>query len=151
MARKYSRKKGKSGSKRPVKREIKKWNFHSPKEVEQLVVKLAKTGKHEALIGLLLRDNYGIPDVKAITGKRIGKILKESKLEGKLPSDLQFLIKKDIMLMRHFDHNKKDMTVKRGLQLTISKINRLAKYYKKNGKLSTDWEYNRDKAKLLIE
>ncbi len=151
MARMHSRKKGKSGSKRPIEREIKKWNIHSRKELEQLVVKLAKIGKKEAQIGLVLRDNYGIPDVKAITGRKILRILKENNLQGKIPSDLQFLIKKDIRLVKHVETHKKDMTVKRGQQLTLSKINRLAKYYKDIGVLPVDWAYDRSKAKLLIE
>lgn len=151
MARIHSRKKGKSSSHRPLIREKKKWNRYSGKEVEQLIVKLAKTGKKEAIIGLVLRDNYGIPDIKTITGKRLSKILGENKLQGKIPDDLQFLIKKDIRLMKHFDTHKKDMTIKRGLGLTLSKINRLAKYYKNSGRLSEDWKYERSKAKLLVE
>ena len=65
----HSGKKGRSGSKNYLKRKNKVWNIHSKQEVEQLVIKLAKTGKKEALIGIILRDNYGIPDVQTITGK----------------------------------------------------------------------------------
>mgnify|MGYP001603794025 CR=1 FL=1 len=151
MARMHSRKKGKSGSKNLIKRKNKLWNIHSKQEVEQLAIKLAKTGKKEALIGIILRDSYGIPDVKTITGKKIGQILVENKLQGKIPTDLQFLILKDINLVKHFGVHKKDMSVKRGLQLTISKINRLAKYYVGKGKLPADWKYDRSKAKLLVE
>ena len=151
MAKMHSRKRGTSGSKNSLKGIKKSWNVHASKEVEQLVVKLAKTDKKEALIGLTLRDSYGIPSVKSITGKNITSILKEHALQGKLPSDLQFLILKDIRLMKHFTTHKKDMAVKRGVQLTASKINRLAHYYVKNGTLSSDWKYDRTKAKLLIE
>lgn len=147
----YSRKKGKSGSKKPIKKTKKSWNLYSAKEVEQLVMKLAKNGLSASMIGLTLRDSYGIPDVTVLTNKRIGTILEENKLSRKLPDDILALIKKDIRLVKHNEINKNDMTVKRGLQLTISKINRLAKYYKRTGRLPDDWKYDRSKAKLLIE
>ena len=68
----------------------------------------------------------------------------------KLPDDLTYLIKKAITLMKHLDNFKKDQTVKRGLTLTESKINRLSKYYKKTNKLAKDWKYERSKAKMFI-
>ena len=151
MARMHSRKKGQSGSNPPLKKEIKKWNIHSSQEAEQLVVKIAKTGKQAAMIGTILRDSYGIPDVQILTGKKITAILHEHHIQEKIPTDLQFLIKNDIRLMKHVETHKKDMTVKRGLQLTLSKIHRLSKYYIRTKKLPSDWKYDRSKAKLLIE
>ena len=71
MARLYSRKKGKSGSKRPVQRIKPLWVTYDEKTIEQLVVKLAKTGKTTSQIGIELRDVYGIPDVQAVTKKSI--------------------------------------------------------------------------------
>lgn len=147
----HSRKRGKSGSKRPVKREKRSWVRYSAKEVEQLTVKLAKQGLSVSQIGIRLRDSYGIPDVKAITNKKISKILKENELLPKIPEDLSALIIKDIKLMKHREVHKKDKTVKRGIELTESKIRRLAKYYKSRGILPKDWNYDRTKAKLLVE
>ena len=88
MARMYSRKKGKSGSKKPL--EIKKhsWIAYGPKEVEMLIAKLAKEGKNSSQIGLMLRDVYGIPDVRSITKKTITQTLKEKNLVGEIPEDL---------------------------------------------------------------
>ena len=151
MAKMHSRKRGRSSSKNPLKTIPKGWNVHGSKEAEQLVIKLAKTGKRESIIGLILRDNYGIPSVKAITKKSIGNILHEHKIETKLPDDLHFLIMKDIRLMKHVEHHKKDMSVKRGSQLTFSKIKRLSSYSIKTSQLPSDWKYDRTKAKLLIE
>ena len=116
-----------------------------------MVVKLAKTGKSAALIGLILRDTYGIPSVKTLTGKKIQVILEKNKLVHALPDDIQNLIRKDIQLAKHALTHKKDMTVKRGLQLTLSKINRLSKYYKNTGRLPKEWKYDRTKAKTLLE
>lgn len=151
MARMYSRRKGKAGSKKPVKKVKPVWIRYTVKEIEQLVVKLAKAGKTPSEIGVILRDTYGVPDVKTLTKKKISKILDENKVNPKLPSDLVALIQKDIAIMKHVDENKRDMTARRGLSLTESKIRRLTKYYKRVGKLQKDWVYDRSKAKLLIE
>ncbi len=151
MARLYSRKKGKSGSKRPSPRVKPVWVTYDEKTVEQLVVKLAKTGKTASVIGIELRDMYGIPDVKAITKKSIVALLREHNLQGKLPDDLKALIKTDIALMKHLETNKKDMPAQRGLRLSESKIGRLVKYYKRTAVLVSDWKYDRSKAKILIE
>jgi len=151
MARMHSRKKGKSGSKKPVKQTKPVWLRYGSKETEQLVIKLAKAGKTSSEIGIILRDSYGIPSVSVITNKKIMKILEENNLTQKLPFDLLSLIKKEISIMKHMDANKKDMTAKRGLQLTDSKIRRIVKYYKRIGKLSADWKYDKKNAKLLLE
>lgn len=146
----HSRKKGSSGSTKPAKMEKKLWTRYSAKEVEQLVLKISKQGFNPSMIGMILRDSYGIPDIKTLTKKKITKILEENKITLKLPEDIQNLIKKDIKLMKHFENNKHDMTVKRGLKLTESKIGRLAKYYKRVGKLPVNWKYEKAKAKLLV-
>lgn len=151
MARMYSRKKGKSGSKKPVKKTKPVWLRYGSKETEQLVIKLAKAGKSASEIGIILRDSYGIPSVRAITKKKISQILAENKLTPKLPYDLLSLIKKEIMIMKHVDSNGKDMTARKGLIITDSKIRRLVKYYKRVGKLPADWSYDKKNAKLLLE
>ena len=127
----HSRDKGKSGSNKPITKKVPSWVTHKTKEVEKLVVKLAKEGNSTAKIGLYLRDSYGIPSVKDILGKGVSKVLKENNLSGELPEDLLNLINKLVMIKKHFKENKQDKTAKRGTQLTESKINRLIKYYKK--------------------
>ena len=151
MARIYSRRKGKSGSTRPFKRQKPSWVRYEAKEVETLVTKYGKAGKTAAEIGLLLRDAYGIPDVKAITGKRIQAILHSHGLSGKVPSDLRALIQRDVEVMKHMESNKHDVVAKRGMQLTESKIHRLITYYKRTGLLPADFVYARDKAKAYVD
>ena len=73
MARMHSRKKGKSGSKKPLKKVKKVWLRYSDKEVEQLIIKLAKQGNTQSKIGIMLRDTYGVPDVKIILNKKLFK------------------------------------------------------------------------------
>ncbi len=150
MARMHSRDRGKSGSTKPSTKSKKAWVRYSAKEVESLVLKLAKSGNSTSKIGLILRDVYGIPSVSLITKKKISKILKDNNLLPELPDDLKNLIKKEINLIKHFESNKKDVSAKRGLILTESKIKRLSKYYKSTGKLPADWVYDRNKIKLLI-
>ena len=83
--------------------------------------------------------------------KKINQILKDHKLPSKLPEDLKALIIKEIRLTKHLELNRKDFTVKRGQQITESKIKKLAKYYINTKVLPADWKYDRAKAKLLIE
>ena len=151
MARMHSKKKGKSGSTKPVRKVSPSWLKYKPFEVEKLVEKLAKEGESSAKIGIILRDSYGIPSVKSITNKKINKILKENNLLPKIPEDLKNLMKRTLTLIKHLEKNKKDEVAKRGLQLTESKIRRLVKYYKKNKLLSKDWKYSRDKINLLLK
>lgn len=151
MARMYSRKRGKSKSARPSKAVIRPWLRYKAEEIDRLLVKLYKSGNPVSVIGMILRDTYGIPSVRFITKKRIVKILIENGLKPKLPEDMTSLIKKDIRLVKHLDNNKKDMTVWRGLIITESKINKLAKYYKRERVLPEDWKFDRKTAKLLIE
>ncbi|MBN1792620.1 30S ribosomal protein S15 [Candidatus Woesearchaeota archaeon] len=151
MARKYSGARGQSGSTRPSKRVAPGWIQHKTKEIELLVVKLAKEGKSASMIGLQLRDTYGIPDVKAATGKSISKILADKKLSKDIPEDLMSLIRKAVLVRKHIGENKQDMTAKRGLQLTESKIKKLIKYYKTIGRLPLSWKYDPERIKLVVE
>ena len=151
MARMHSRRKGKSGSKKPSKQKRVTWITHQPKEVESLVVKLAKTGKTPSQIGLELRDTYGVPSVRQYANRKMAKILDDNGIKTKLPEDISALIRKEINILKHLEKNRKDMPTRRGLLLTESKIKRLVKYYKRVGKLSSDWQYNRENIKLLLE
>lgn len=146
----HSRKKGKSGSTKSPRRTKPSWVRYSIKETEQLIIKLAKGKKNLSDIGMILRDTYGVPDVKVLTKKSINKILKENDLLPKLPNDLVALIKKDIALTKHLESNKKDEVAKRGQQLTESKIKRISKYYKRKKILPENWKFNRADARLLI-
>ncbi|MBI5392121.1 30S ribosomal protein S15 [Candidatus Woesearchaeota archaeon] len=149
MARMYSGKRGKAGSKKPAKDKPLSWITYTPQEVEQLIIKLAKAEKAQSQIGTILRDSYGIPDVQKITQKKIGTILKEHKVNPELPEDLTSLIKRQTLLTRHIEKNKNDMTSRRGLLLTNSKIHRLTKYYQRKGVLPKGWTYTTEEAKYL--
>ncbi|MBD3209300.1 30S ribosomal protein S15 [Candidatus Woesearchaeota archaeon] len=151
MARMHSRDKGRSGSTQPSKKSSPTWLQYKPKEVELLIVKYAKEGKSPSQIGTYLRDEYGIPDVKLVTGKSVSSVLRDKKLLGDIPEDLMALIRKAILLRKHLGVNHKDQPGRRGLRLTESKIMRLAKYYKGTGRLPASWKYDPEKVKLTVE
>lgn len=152
MARIHARRKGKSGSKHPVTRkEHPKWSALNPREVELHVIELAKQGKSTSEIGMILRDQYAVPDVKIATGKSILKILENNNLKPDIPEDLRNLISRALTIKKHLDSNKKDLKNKRNLQLTESKIRRLVKYYKRKKVLPETWKYNLEQAKIMFE
>ena len=147
----YSRNKGKSGSSKPLVDKKLTWMSYKKKEIEMLVAKLAKEGKTSSQIGLFLRDTYGIPDVKKITGESITQIMEKKNLAPKLPEDLLALMKKSVAVQKHFENNKKDMSSKRGVQLTDAKTRRLINYYKKTNKLPADFKYDPTKLRMYVE
>lgn len=150
MARMYSRKRGKSGSHKPS-GEKAAWVTHKPAEIEEIVVKLAKSGKSNAEIGTILRDQYGVPSIRAGTGKKALQILRDKDIAPSLPDEMLSLLKRAVKLRAHLEGNKHDRYSKRGLELTESKIRRLAKYYKRGRELPADWKYDPEKAKLLVK
>ncbi len=150
MARMYSRKRGKSGSKKPAERKM-PWVKYKPAEVEEIIVKLAKKGLGSAEIGLILRDQYGLPSVRDYSKVRIARVMKKHEVYPPLPEDMFNLIKRAVALRNHMSKNRHDYTSKRGLALTESKIRRLARYYKNRKLLSHDWKYDPEKARLLVK
>ncbi|MEM1767224.1 MAG: 30S ribosomal protein S15 [Candidatus Bathyarchaeia archaeon] len=133
--------KGKSHSTRPISKRPPSWCKYQPEEVEALVIKLAREGHPPSRIGTILRDQYGIPLVKPITGKSITKILEEAGLKPLIPEDLENLIRKATRLLTHLEKHRKDLHNKRALQLVEAKIHRLSEYYKQKGVLPPEWKY----------
>ena len=149
MARMHARRRGKSGSKRVYRDKPPEWVEMTAEEVEKKVVELFNEGYEPSQIGMVLRDRYGIPSVRQITGKKITKILKEHGIEIKYPEDLKALIKKALKLRKHLAVHRKDYHNMRGLQLIEAKIWRLSNYYKEKGVLPPNWKY--DPERLSIE
>ena len=127
------------------------WVTLNATEVEDLITKMAKDGFVSARIGLMLRDQYGVPDVKLLTGKCITEIMKEKGVAPALPEDLSSLMRRAIALNVHLKENRGDHSNRRGLQLIESKIRRLEHYYKDNGVLPADWKYSLKTAELMLK
>ena len=154
MARMYARRRGKSGSRRPLsswhRETAPEWTDLTTKEVEKKVVELYERGHSTSEIGITLRDSHGVPSVAQVTGKKITGILKEKGIAGEIPEDLMNLMRKAMGLRKHLEVNKKDVHNKRALQLTESKVRRLAKYYRKEHVLPEEWKYKPDIAEFVI-
>jgi len=147
----HARRKGKSGSTRPIWRKTPEWVPYSSEEIENLVLEKAKEGLGSAQIGLILRDSYAIPSVKKITGNSITKIMNENDIGPKMPEDFLNLVRRASNLRKHLDSgNKKDKHSRRGLQLIESKIRRLVKYYRKKGIFKPDFKYEPSNATLYL-
>ncbi len=151
MSRMYSGHKGKHGSKHfPVKR-VPKWMKHSREEVVKLVIEQAKQKHGSAMVGTILRDQYGVPDVRIMTGKAVSRIMKENKLYPSMPEDLLNLLRKAVDARDHMARFKKDSHSKRSLQNLESKIRRMAKYYKREKVLPEGWVYDPEEARLIVQ
>lgn len=150
MARIHARKKGKSGKgKKHFPREVPADFSMSSAEVETLVEKYAKEGMHPAKIGLVLKKEHNVPDIKAVTGKTVAKIMKEKKHELEFPADLMDLIKTSVGMRKHLEKNASDIHNKTNLRKIESKIRRLVKYYNETGRLN-NWKYDAKTAALMV-
>jgi small subunit ribosomal protein S15 len=150
MARIHARRRGDSGSVRPHRTEAPPWSNTDVEAIEKVIITLKKEGYSSSRIGLILRDRYGVPDVKLVMGKRIDQILKENGLQSEIPEDLRNLIQKALGLRKHLGENKNDLHNKRQLQLTESKVRRLVRYYVSSGRLPSDWSYKPETAEILL-
>lgn len=128
-----------------------KWSGLTAREVEELVVKLAREGTPSARIGLVLRDLHAVPSVRHATGKTVTRILDENGLRPAVPEDLQALVRRALSLRKHTDLHRKDYHNARGLQLIESKIRRLALHYRRVGRLPPEWRYEPGQAPLLVK
>lgn len=127
------------------------WVVQSPDEIEELILKLKKEGNSPSKIGIILRDQHGIPSVKAATDKKITQILKENDQADEYPEDLMNLIRKAVNIRDHLEENPKDLHTKRGLMITESQIRRLGRYYVREGVLPEGWRYDPQQAALLVK
>ena len=147
----HSRRKGSSGSKKPLVKESPKWVQQSPEEIKDLVAKMVGEGMSMAKVGLVLRDQHAVPNVKLATGKTMKEICAEKGVRFELPDDLQALMKRAVQMTSHVTKNPKDLHNIRGRQLIESKIRRLVKYYKREGVIPESWNYALDTAALQVE
>ena len=143
MARMHTRKRGKSKSRRIYSRGKPDWIQFSNEEVEKMIVDLKKAGTTNSVIGVKLRDQYGIPGTKTVLGKKLGKVLQSAGIKDDVPEDLLNLIKKYRSATKHMDANRNDMSNKRGQALLMAKILRLVKYYKRSGSLAPEWNLSK--------
>ena len=151
MSRIHSGRKGRAGSHRPYPLTKPEWVTTTAEEVVEQTVALAKSGQSAAHIGMVLRDQHGVPSARVVTGKRLATLLREQGVEPEIPDDLQALLKRVVHLQRHLAQNPKDLSNRRGLSLMESRIRRLAHYYKRRKLLPENWRYTSAGAVLQVE
>lgn len=144
MSRMHKSSRGSSGSSNPVDKKAPEWVDYDEEEVKELVVKLKNDGNEPSQIGAKLRDEYGIPDVKTLTGKKVTAILDENDELSEIPEDLDNLAEKARSMAEHVDENPKDSQTERQLELIEAKVRRLASYYREKGRIDEDWKYVRE-------
>ena len=86
------------------------------------IVTFKREGKSASQIGVILRDQYGIPSVKEVTGEKITQILKRNGQAEEYPEDLMNLIRRAVNIRDHLEENPKDLHGKRGLTIIESRI-----------------------------
>jgi small subunit ribosomal protein S15 len=146
----HSKRKGRSSSRRPNISENPEWVPLEAAEIEEKIVQMANEGVAAPLIGLRLRDQFGVPDVVLATGKSVTQILKARSVKPALPEDLAALMRRAVELNVHVVENPKDLHNKRGLQLIEAKIRRLVKYYRQNKVLPEGWTYSLSTAEIQL-
>ena len=148
MARIHSHRHGKSHQTRPPSRSTPTWVTTTPDEARSVAIKLAKEGVPPSRIGQTLRDDYGVPLVKSLMGKSLGRVLTEGKAAPRVPQDLQDLIERAQRVQKHLQVHKSDRKNVHSLELVEAKIYRLSKYYKAKGILPSDFKYTAVVAQL---
>ncbi len=141
MSRMHAHTHGKSHSVRPVSINVPNWLTQDYAQVSSLILQLSKEGLSTSEIGVRLRDQHGIPLAKPIIGKSVTKILNDNGILREMPEDLDQLVKKALGLQKHLRSHNTDHRNVRSLELIESKIHRLSRYYKENGKLRKNWKY----------
>jgi len=115
-----------------LKQTIKKpvWLKYTEQEVKDIILKIVEKNPEITAekIGLILRDNYGIPRTK-IYGFKISQVLKEAnKYES---PDKKNLSAKAEMLEKHLIKNKGDKRTGRSFIITKAKLKKLQDYMAK--------------------
>ncbi len=103
------------------------WVTAKPEEVKAKIIELAKQGTPPEKIGLVLRDQHGIPKAKLL-GIKLSTVLKEAKLWQ--DSEAKNNEKKIDVLNKHIEKNKHDYTAQRSLIKQAAKHN----FLKERGK-----------------
>jgi len=100
------------------------WVKMKPAEVEKIIVDLANQNNSPEKIGLILRDQFGIPKAK-VFGKKINQVLKENKV--KIKADHERFSEKIENIEDHISSNKHDYTAKKALSKKLWAVSRMQK------------------------
>ncbi|MEK6848906.1 MAG: hypothetical protein AABX65_04740 [Nanoarchaeota archaeon] len=105
------------------------WVKHTPQQVTEIIIQLAKENTPTEKIGLILRDTYGIPKAKLL-GLKISKVINQE-LGKKTDSSLTNMSKNVEQLKKHLSANKQDKKAKQTLIKKTGLLIKLKKHYAK--------------------
>lgn len=105
------------------------WLKMKESEIKKIISELAAQNYPPSKIGIILRDQYGIPTTK-IYGKKLKKYLEEQGTET-TPEDLTNAEKKVESIKEHLKQNITDKKAKHKLQKAQSRLNVLKRHYSK--------------------
>jgi len=147
MTRIHSHRRGKSQSFRPINKKV-DWVKLTSEQINEIISKLNKDGLNSSQIGIVLRDQYTVPSVRAVVGKKMKEILEDIDASPTIPEDLDSLVKRAVRLQNHLKSNKGDRKNVRSLEMIEAKIHRVSKYYKTKNTIPKDWKYKAMVAQL---
>ncbi len=147
MTRIHSHRRGKSQSFRPINKKV-DWVKLTSEQINEIISKLNKDGLRPSQIGIVLRDQYTVPSVRAVVGKKMKEILEDIDASPTIPEDLDSLVKRAVRLQNHLKSNKGDRKNVRSLEMIEAKIHRVSKYYKTKNTIPKDWKYKAMVAQL---
>ena len=94
MGRMHASGRGKSGSNRPFVDAAPDWSNTDKSAVEETILDLSRKGHTAAEIGLILRDQHAVPNVRLVLGERVGQVLARKEISPEIPEDLMNLMRK---------------------------------------------------------
>ena len=150
MGRMYGTGKGISKSSMPYKKVPPRWLNIDSSEVVKQIEALAKKGYKPSQSGVILRDNFAIPQSRLLTGAKILRVLKKKGIAPEIPEDLYHLMRKAVSMRKHIEKNHRDKDSKYRLILIESKIHRLVRYFKLTKQLPANWKYDYQTALALV-
>tara|TARA_B100000749_G_scaffold280690_1_gene278004 strand:- start:1754 stop:2149 length:396 start_codon:yes stop_codon:yes gene_type:complete len=124
------------------------WVEFTSEQINEIISKLNKEGLNSSQIGVVLRDQYTVPSVRTVVGKKMKEILEDIDASPAIPEDLDSLVKRAVRLQNHLKTNKGDRKNVRSLELLEAKIHRVSKYYKTRNVIPKDWKYKAMVAQL---
>jgi len=98
------------------------WSKIKPAEIEKLIVELGRQGIPSEKIGLILRDQHGIPKAR-LFGLRVNKVLAKNNLAA--DSEMKNVAKKIERLKKHFAKNKHDYMTQRKAVMYASQLKKM--------------------------
>lgn len=105
------------------------WLKYTEEEVKAIIIKLSNKGITSEKIGLILRDQYGIPKV-SLYGLKIKQVIEEKSKNFQEPTNIN-LKNKLKRIVDHYQKNKQDKNAGRALIITKAKLKKSDEYLAK--------------------